>query len=117
MCFQDVPFPEDMPLYLSHPQVLKYLTDLAETENLLPLIRFSTLVEKAEFDQDGWKVSVKNGNTKYTEEFDAVVVATGHYSVPYIPDISGLSELNENKRIPVMHSRDYRLPDGFKDKV
>lgn len=117
MCFQDAPFPEKDPLYLHHTHVLKYLTDLAETENLLPLIRFSTLVEKVEFDHDEWKVSVKNGNKRYTQMFDAVVVATGHYAVPFVPDIPGLVELNENKRIPVMHSRDYRHPDGFKDKV
>ncbi|KAI8073706.1 hypothetical protein BDF21DRAFT_465133 [Thamnidium elegans] len=116
MCFQDVPFPDQDPLYLHHTQVLKYLTNLTKAEKLLLLIRFSTLVEKVEFDHDQWKVSVKNGNNRYTQEFDAVVVATGHYAVPFIPDIPGLTELNENKRIPVMHSRDYRHPDGFKDK-
>ncbi|KAI9358699.1 hypothetical protein BD770DRAFT_386793 [Pilaira anomala] len=118
MCFQDAPFPSESPMYLHHTQVLQYLTDLAKRENVLPWVRFSTLVEKAEFHHDdGWTLTVKQGNHPQSiEHFDAVVVATGHYAVPYVPDLPGLVELNQNKRISIMHSREYRVPDMFKDK-
>lgn len=117
MCFQDAEFPKDAPFFLHHEQVMKYLDDLAVKEDLISLIRFSTLVEKVQYDYENqvWKVSTMDG--KKTEEFDAVVVATGHYAVPYIPDIPGLDELNDNKQIQLLHSRDYRIPEPFKDKV
>ncbi|KAI9473470.1 MAG: hypothetical protein EXX96DRAFT_307309 [Benjaminiella poitrasii] len=119
MCFQDVPFPSDTPFFPSHPLVLKYLDQLAVKENLLPWIRFSTLVTRVEFVNNCWKVSVSNSHdgSCSTEEFDAVVVATGHYTVPYIPSIPGLEELNNNKRIQLLHSRDYRRPEDFKNKT
>lgn len=117
MCFQDAHFPPESPMYLHHTHVLHYLTDLANRENLVPWVRFSTLVEKAEFHQDRWTLTLKQGNQHAIEHFDAVAVATGHYAVPYIPDLPGLLELNQNKRISIMHSREYRVPNVFKDKV
>lgn len=117
MCFQDAPFPKDTPDFPSHTHVMSYLSQLAKDENLLPWIRFSTLVEKAVFENDVWKVSVKNDKETYTEEFDALVVATGHYAVPYVPEIPGLHELAQNKKVQLLHSRDYRRPEEFKGKV
>ncbi|KAI7892353.1 uncharacterized protein EV154DRAFT_537510 [Mucor mucedo] len=115
MCFQDAPFPEDAPLFLHHEQVMKYLNELAIKEDLMPLIRFSTLVERVRYYENKvWKVTTSEGTT---EDFDAVVVATGHYAVPYIPDIPGLDELNDNRRIQLLHSRDYRTPEPFKNKT
>lgn len=111
--------PQHTPDFLHHSYVMDYLSQLAYKENLLPLLKFHTLVENAEFENDVWKVSatdLRSGET-WTEEFDAVVVATGHYAVPYVPDIPGLIELNENRRIKILHSRDYRVPDSFKGKV
>lgn len=117
MCFQDVPFPTKTPYFPSHTHVMNYLSQLAETENLLPWIRFSSLVTSVVFQDDYWKVSVRNASGTYTEEFDAVVVATGHYAVPYVPYFPGLTELNQNKHIQLLHSREYRHPEDFKDKV
>jgi cation diffusion facilitator CzcD-associated flavoprotein CzcO len=110
---------EDTPLFPHHTQVMDYLTHVVASENLLPLIRFCTLVENVEYIDDVWKVTVndKKENRRYTEEFDAIIVATGHYSVPQIPNVPGLVELNKSKNIQVVHSRDYRCPDNYKDKV
>lgn len=117
MCFQDVPFPDDTPDFPSHTHVMNYLSQLAKNDNLLPWIRFSTLVEQAVFENDVWKVSLKNDDKSYTEEFDAVVVATGHYAVPYVPDFPGLDKLAQNKKVQLLHSRDYRQPESFRGKV
>lgn len=119
MCFQDFPMPEETSFYPHHTQVMNYLSELALQENLSSLIRYQTLVENVEYKNDVWKVTVNNAQDgdRYTEEFDAVVVATGHYAVPYVPDIPGLEELNKNRHIQILHSRDYRCPDEFKNKV
>jgi hypothetical protein len=53
----------------------------------------------------------------YKEKFDAVVVATGHYHVPYIPDVPGLSEVYHRFPHKVKHSKTFRANDDFKDKT
>ncbi|KAF9767955.1 hypothetical protein IL306_014807 [Fusarium sp. DS 682] len=60
------------------------------------LIRYDTTVENVEEQADGTlrltlRLQNKNGtDTWYTRSYDHIVVATGHNSVPRVPDISGL---------------------------
>jgi len=46
-----------------------------------------------------------------------VVVASGHYHAPVIPDTPGLKEIKEKWPSRVWHSKNYRHPEIFKDKV
>jgi cation diffusion facilitator CzcD-associated flavoprotein CzcO len=48
--------------------------------------------------------------------FDAVVVASGHYNMPRIPDIPGLTQWKARFPDRVWHSKRYRYPALFKDK-
>lgn len=48
-----------------------------------------------------------------TKDYDAVVVASGHFSVPYIPNIQGLQDWNHKHPGSISHSKYYRLPDEF----
>lgn len=118
MQFRDFPFPPDSPVFPTHRQVLDYIQSFAEHYNLLPLVRFNTTVVCAEPIGKTWQITStewKQGmpNTK-TEEYDAVVVASGHYIVPYIPDIPGLAQNKDKRRI--MHSSEYRHADTFANK-
>lgn len=45
------------------------------------------------------------------------MVASGHYHSPNIPDIPGLKEWKDRWPELVSHSKAYRRPDEFKDKV
>ena len=49
-------------------------------------------------------------------QFDAVVVASGHYNMPRIPDIPGFTELKARCPDRIMHSKGYRSPSKFQDK-
>ncbi|KAK7981663.1 hypothetical protein PG988_003901 [Apiospora saccharicola] len=51
-----------------------------------------------------------------TWQFDAVVVASGHYHEPRVPDIPGLQDLKRRFPDRVMHSKRYRTPEIFRDK-
>jgi Flavin-binding monooxygenase-like len=51
------------------------------------------------------------------QEFDSVVIASGHYHSPNVPDIPGLKEWKNRWPERVSHSKAYRRPDDFKDKV
>jgi hypothetical protein len=51
------------------------------------------------------------------QEFETVVVASGHYNAPRIPDIEGLQKWKERWPDRVQHSKGYRTPYMFRDKV
>ncbi len=48
----------------------------------------------------------------YDEKFDHVIVASGHFSTPNVPEFDGLSEFNGR----VLHAHDFRDALEFKDK-
>ena len=90
----------DTRSFPGHRELLLYLQDFCERFELRELIRFSTRVENVRIlnygDQFGedliWVVKgidIKNEEV-LEEEFDAVVVATGHYSHPRLPPIKGV---------------------------
>lgn len=51
------------------------------------------------------------------QDFDAVVVATGRYNAPNIPDIPGLAAWAEQFPDQILHSRQYRHPEPFENKT
>lgn len=53
----------------------------------------------------------------YQQDFDSIVVATGHYHVPYIPKVPGLNELQERFPSVVQHAKFYRESDSYKNKT
>ncbi|KAK6464746.1 flavin-containing monooxygenase [Scheffersomyces coipomensis] len=57
-------------------------------------------------DQDIW----------YQEEFDSVIIATGHYHVPFIPYVKGLNILQEQFPKVIQHAKFYLDPKPYKDE-
>lgn len=53
----------------------------------------------------------------WTERFDGVVVASGHFNVPWVPPVEGLEEFERARPGSVLHSKMYRGRDAFKGKV
>ncbi|MEM7057220.1 MAG: NAD(P)/FAD-dependent oxidoreductase [Pseudomonadota bacterium] len=78
-------------------------------------IRFRTVCRSVEENADGsFKVTVEdlpNANT-YSEDFDNVVVASGHFSTPNVPYYPGFDSFNGR----VLHAHDFRDALEFKDK-
>jgi cation diffusion facilitator CzcD-associated flavoprotein CzcO len=104
--------------------VLEYIQSFAEDEKLTDLIRFNTNVIDAEYNDDEWLVTSFDISTKqmFSEKFDALVVASGHYYQPFIPDIDGLKEYQAHEErkangVKIMHSREYREPKEFNNLV
>ena len=121
MQFSDLQFPKDTQLFPRREVVLGYLEKYAE--EVRHLIRFSTQVMSIDLQMDEphpkWLVRTQNLLTTTIEEstYDAVVVASGHYNVPYIPDIPGAQAWDCKYPGTMIHSKFYRSPDNFKDKV
>ncbi|KAK6148585.1 hypothetical protein DH2020_019497 [Rehmannia glutinosa] len=123
MGFTDFPFVakkgRDMRRFPGHKELLLYLQDFCERFGLREMIRFNTRVESVEMldypvlDKD-LRWVVKSKAEKAVEEvYDAVVVATGHYSHPRLPRIKGMDAWRRKQ----MHSHIYRVPEPFKNEV
>ncbi|KAI3766883.1 hypothetical protein L2E82_16961 [Cichorium intybus] len=126
MGFTDFPFlikkGRDTRRFPGHKELLLYLKDFCEWFGLRDMIRFNTRVEYVgmldygEFGKDlRWVVESKaiDSDKVVSEVFDAVVVATGHYSHPRLPSIKGMDAWRRKQ----MHSHLYRVPEPFRDQV
>ncbi|KAK4546615.1 hypothetical protein LTR36_001832 [Oleoguttula mirabilis] len=52
----------------------------------------------------------------WKEEFDAVVLCNGHYTVPFVPHVDGLAEYMNRYPGKVLHSKSYRTAGTFARK-
>lgn len=70
-------------------------------------------------DRDQWKVITKQlkSQSQSTGSYDAVVVASGHYNIPFIPQTKGINEWSKQYPGNITHSKFFRRPEDFKDKV
>lgn len=109
--------------FLTQEELSGRIEDFVEREGLNDYIRFNTRVEHVTKNAEGkWIITVKQKNENdgeeywYKEEFDAVIVSNGHYSVPNIPYIEGLAEFNKTYPGSVIHSKSYRSSEEFKDQ-
>ncbi|EKG12696.1 Flavin-containing monooxygenase FMO [Macrophomina phaseolina MS6] len=86
------------------------------------IVEFSTTVERAEKRGDEWVLTLrkeipnKTRDLWWQETFDALVVASGHYYVPFVPSIPGLIEFDESFPGVISHSKHYRNPEDFRNK-
>ncbi|EYE97404.1 FAD/NAD(P)-binding domain-containing protein [Aspergillus ruber CBS 135680] len=106
-----------------HTVVKKYIDDLFNRNGYQDLVEYNTTVERAVKSPESgkWELTLRRGekgNVDYwwTESFDGLVIATGHYSVPYIPAIPGLKEFAERYPEGVEHTKQYRGPEGYRGK-
>ncbi|KAF8218214.1 hypothetical protein K438DRAFT_1657096 [Mycena galopus ATCC 62051] len=132
----EIPWPSGTPWHLPHRTLARYLRAFASfhgvnSNDASPDIAYNTRVELVEkrYDEDGqergWTLTLKRlervaNSTKatwWTEDFDAIVVATGRYNAPNIPPISGLEDWAEKFPESIIHSRQYRRPQPFTSKT
>ncbi|OTB12804.1 hypothetical protein K445DRAFT_369111 [Daldinia sp. EC12] len=124
MCFSDRrfaygPFP---PHHVPKQYIESYFS-FHETDSLLSLNTTVEDISKLRPDsEDGlerWKLTLRKYDPSrhvdvwWEEEFDAVILANGHYSVPYIPYVKGLREYARKFPHRVSHSKYYRSPLPF----
>ena len=118
MEYPDYPFKKDLQLFPGRQEVLRYLE--AYAQDVQHLIRFQTQVYDVQKPVGSpWIVSFRNLETgkEAKEPYDAVLVVNGHYDVPHIPAIRGLEQWREQSPETLSHSKFYRRPDKYKNKV
>ncbi|KAF2209908.1 hypothetical protein CERZMDRAFT_46200 [Cercospora zeae-maydis SCOH1-5] len=135
MGFSDLDWEEHRQLFPKHEDVLEYIQRYGE--EVADLVKFGTQVLdvrlRGEDEDDGEKWIVTTRPVQRTrnlqsiekeeeeeeqeeEVFDAVICANGHYEVPYIPDVPGISAWNEAHPDVISHSKFYRKPESFAGK-
>lgn len=134
MCFTQEPLPEKLSeqtlkLYgpdapFRHREIIRdWVEGIFRRGGYEKLITFNTTVENIHKRSSSWVLTLRQeviGGDKdrwWQQEFDAVVVASGHYNIPYIPNIPGLVEYEKRYPGSIMHSKHYRDTDAFREKV
>ncbi|KAF8953876.1 hypothetical protein BDZ97DRAFT_572300 [Flammula alnicola] len=134
---RQIPWPVGTPWALPNRRLQGYIRAFASyhganSNDDNPNVSYNTRVELAQkrFDKDGdengWTLTLKNlvstgrntlRATWTKEDFDAIIVATGRYNAPYIPDIDGLKDWADRFPGHIIHSRQYRRPEIFANQT
>ncbi|EPS37736.1 hypothetical protein H072_8608 [Dactylellina haptotyla CBS 200.50] len=117
MIFKNTPFNNALQLFPKHEDVKQYVQDFSK--DLESYTRFNKRVIRVAREADQkWLVEVQDVLFKQVEMeiFDAIIVATGHYNVPYIPPINGISEFEKKYPGAIKHSKYFRTAAGFEGK-
>ncbi|TFK70904.1 FAD/NAD(P)-binding domain-containing protein [Pluteus cervinus] len=136
--FTEWPWPIGTPWELPHQLLQSYIRSFASWHGINsndenPNAHYNTRVELVEKHHDsngaeaGWRVVVKElvriaptkSKATWREEiFDAVIVSTGRWNAPNIPNsIAGLKPWSEKFPGRILHSRQYRFPEVFKNET
>lgn len=94
-----------------------YIKGRVEKANVRQYVRFKTAVRQVAFDEVTQKFTVTvhdyDKDEMYSEIFDYVVVASGHFSTPKMPEYEGFSAFGGR----ILHAHDFRDALEFKDKT
>ncbi|CAB3248993.1 unnamed protein product [Arctia plantaginis] len=106
------PFPDDTPSYPTGECFYKYLQSFVKHFHLMKDIQLESFVTKVQWSGDGWNVTFMKSDTKenVTEFCSFVVVASGEYSKPFIPEVEKMNDFKGK----ILHSHDYKDPEDYR---
>ncbi|MGB5871005.1 MAG: NAD(P)/FAD-dependent oxidoreductase [Albidovulum sp.] len=101
-------FGKQIASYPPRAVLFDYIEGRVKKAGVRDWIRFSTSVKDVTYDDKTKKftVTVKDlpKDRIYSEEFDNVIVASGHFSTPNVPQFAGMDAFNGR----VLHAHDFR---------
>jgi hypothetical protein len=126
MSFSDISFAYGpfVPHHIPRQYVESYFS-AHRTDVLLSLnttLEDLSLIPSSTRGSEQWKLTlrrhdpVQNVDNWWEEVFDAVVLANGHYSVPFIPEVKGLPEYISLFPNRIRHSKTYRSPSIYRGR-
>ena len=110
----DEHFNQPIPSFPPREVLYDYILGRAKKANIKKYIQFSTTVTEAKFNGNQFEVSVlnKKENTITSDNYDYLIVASGHFSVPYIPEYQGMKSFPGR----ILHGHDFRDAEEFRNK-
>jgi len=112
----DEHFGQPIPSFPPREVLHDYVTGRAKKNNLQRYIQFDSAVRWIAYEEDSKAFDLiiedQSEGTTRSERFDYVVVATGHFSTPNMPEYPGFD------RFPgrILHSHDFRDANEFAGK-
>jgi len=107
-------------LFPKHAEVQDYIEQYSK--EVRHLIQFGTQVLDLHQEASG-KWTIKTQSVTQSKDadvveyhFDAVVVANGHFNVPYIPKVEGIEAFSKAHPGAISHSKFYRRPEQYTNK-
>jgi hypothetical protein len=111
--YADYPMPEHYPDYPGHHHLREYFQGYARHFGVDRLVRFQTLVERCELQDDHtWMVTSRDETTgeTVTERLDYLVVANGHHFKPRWPEYPGAFDGEWT------HSHDFKRAEPYRGR-
>lgn len=109
-------FGRPIPSYPPRAVLHDYIMGRVEKSGVRQYIRFNTSVQWVSYSEESRTFTVTVRDLKqdrlYSEEYDYVIVATGHYSTPNVPYFKGIEHFPGR----VLHAHDFRDACEFQDK-
>ncbi len=109
-------FGKQIASYPPRAVLFDYIEGRVKKAGVRDWIRFSTVIRHVEHNEATGKFTVSAHNLPedhvYDEEFDNVIIASGHFSTPNVPEFEGFADFNGR----VLHAHDFRDAREFKDK-
>ena len=109
-------FGKPIASYPPREVLFDYIVGRVEKAGVRQWIRFNTPIRRVSWDEGRRKFDViAHDNLKdedYSEEFDNVIVASGHFSIPNVPEYPGFTKFGGR----ILHAHDFRDALEFKDK-
>jgi len=109
-------FGKPIPSYPPRAALYDYIIGRAAKSDIRKAIQFDSAVRWISFDadQDSFEVTVESRGdaSTRTEQFDHVIVSTGHFSTPNAPEYPGFETFPGR----ILHSHDFRDAQEFTGK-
>lgn len=102
-----------------HSVIQHYVEGLFQRHDYEKYIEFRVTVERVAKSGKGWTLTLRRSEKDHDywwqEYFDAVAICSGHYSVPFVPDIPGLVDMATTYPGSVEHTKGFRSRNDYKD--
>lgn len=109
-------FGKQIASYPPRAVLFDYIAGRVKKAGVRDWIRFSTTTRMVRYNADTGNFTVTVHDLKndrmYDEDFDNVIVASGHFSVPNVPEYPGFDKFNGR----VLHAHDFRDAREFSGK-
>ena len=113
----DEHFKKPIASYPPRAVLWDYIQGRAEKAQVKDLVRFNTAVQHIHYDDATQKFTVDVEDyakqRHYSEQFDYVLVASGHFSTPRVPVYEGFDQFHGR----ILHAHDFRDALEFKGKT
>jgi trimethylamine monooxygenase len=101
-------FGKQIASYPPRAVLFDYIEGRVKKAGVRPWIRFATVARSVTWSAETRKFTVRvhdlPKDRSYTEEFDHVIVASGHFSTPNVPEFPGFETFNGR----ILHAHDFR---------